>query len=45
VILAALGAQFHWSRAELEALTAADAAFWVHALRGWQERLREGVEA
>lgn len=30
-MLAGLGQFYHWSRAELEALTAADATFWHEA--------------
>lgn len=30
-MLAAIGGHYHWSRAELESLTAADATFWLEA--------------
>lgn len=43
-MLAALGQCFHWPRAELEGLTAADAAFWHEAARDLIERQKQQQE-
>lgn len=40
--LAALGRWFGWSRAELEALTDRDAAFWMDAMIAADEASRRG---
>ena len=40
-MLAALGQFYHWPRAELEAMTAADAIFWHDAARDLMESQKE----
>lgn len=40
MILAALGGHFHWSRAELEALTWPDAKFWHEAALEYLEQAK-----
>ena len=39
-MLAALGQHYHWPRAELEALTARDASFWIGCMTLLNARIR-----
>jgi hypothetical protein len=40
LILAGIAAHYHWPKAELDALTAEEAAFWHNAAAAWSERVR-----
>ena len=42
-MLAAIGGHYHWSRAELEALTAEDAEFYHGAAAELERRARETI--
>jgi hypothetical protein len=39
-MLAAIGAHFHFSAAELEGLTASRALFWLDALKEWRDAMK-----
>lgn len=43
-MLAALGEFYHWGRAELEGLTAAEAKFWLGAAAALRARQKEEQE-
>lgn len=43
-MLAALGQHYHWSRAELEGLTAQEAAFWAQAASDFHAVVKKAAE-